>query len=696
MIFISAPAGCGKTVSALLWMKKSNRRPVWIGLDTYDNSVSIFYRMFCAGILSAQPDNNRMTEILQTSAFSSAPVEYTIMLLSEFISDKSEYILALDDFHTITNQEILKSLPLILRRLPHSFITLILSRNEPDAYLSEYVKDRQAAVIGMDDLVFSAEEIKKHFGTRGRGMTAEEAEAAQDFTGGWPVAVDIISYNEVPVSQWIGGGLLVTDIKKLVWNEWDETIRTFTIASAVLDDIPVSLCEKITGRADAGIILERLRTQNIFVTRIEDDVYRYHGLFLDFLRVQTKYIEMDKKESWRIAAEYYADKEDYFVSRHYSHRSGNIKTILDIMNRCIKFNNIPIYEYVSNLQNLVYAEFAEELCEEYPVLYGSIIYMYFSIGDAQNFEMYMDKFKRHFSEIVVNHPKLAEPLTNVLLFDYRIAYAELLEKIVALPSDVFQDNEIRQVVFNMQLPYIHRGRKDLYELTDKKTYDKFVHVNDRIHKNSNEQILHAINAGLYLERNCINKALTEAQTAVGKLTPNTPKEICFSVYTHLAAGYLALNKETEFAELLEKIETFINEEAEFLRPNFLAFTSRVELWNGETADAQEWLDHYFVNESVMIEPYKLYQHFTTIRAFAVLGKLEKAKALAIRVRKMGRDFNRPQDAAEAGVLLAACLWADGGITGDNGNRTVGDAAVFVYTFDCRRGRRSFTDIEKDA
>ena len=73
---------------------------------------------------------------------------------------------------------------------------------------------------------------------------------------------------------------------------------------------------------------------------------------------------------------------------------------------------------------------------------------------------------------------------------------------------------------------------------------------------------------------------------------------------------------------------------------------------------KEWLDHYFVNESKLIEPYKLYQHFTTVRAYAVLGELEKANALALRLRQMGKDFRRPQDAAEAGVLLAAVLWAE--------------------------------------
>ena len=47
LIFISAPAGAGKTVSALLWLRSSARQTIWVGLDPYDNPTSVFYRMFC-------------------------------------------------------------------------------------------------------------------------------------------------------------------------------------------------------------------------------------------------------------------------------------------------------------------------------------------------------------------------------------------------------------------------------------------------------------------------------------------------------------------------------------------------------------------------------------------------------------------------------------------------------------------------
>ena len=41
-VFVSAQGGSGKTVTTLFWLNKNKRIPVWIGLDHYDNSPSVF------------------------------------------------------------------------------------------------------------------------------------------------------------------------------------------------------------------------------------------------------------------------------------------------------------------------------------------------------------------------------------------------------------------------------------------------------------------------------------------------------------------------------------------------------------------------------------------------------------------------------------------------------------------------------
>ena len=80
-IYVHAPAGYGKTVSTLLWLKKSGCKTIWISLDEYDNTPALFYRLFCMSLLSAIPADARILQEVRSPAFSASPVEYTIDLL---------------------------------------------------------------------------------------------------------------------------------------------------------------------------------------------------------------------------------------------------------------------------------------------------------------------------------------------------------------------------------------------------------------------------------------------------------------------------------------------------------------------------------------------------------------------------------------------------------------------------------------
>ena len=69
-IYINAPAGCGKTVSTLLWLRESEYKTIWIGLDTYDNTLAGFYRVFCTALFSAVPHEENLEKLIKAPEFS--------------------------------------------------------------------------------------------------------------------------------------------------------------------------------------------------------------------------------------------------------------------------------------------------------------------------------------------------------------------------------------------------------------------------------------------------------------------------------------------------------------------------------------------------------------------------------------------------------------------------------------------------
>jgi LuxR family maltose regulon positive regulatory protein len=81
------------------------------------------------------------------------------------------------------------------------------------------------------------------------------------------------------------------------------------------------------------------------------------------------------------------------------------------------------------------------------------------------------------------------------------------------------------------------------------------------------------------------------------------------------------------------------------------------LWEGDAKAAQKWMEGAYAKERETPELCRIYQYFTSVRAYAVLGNTAKALDLALRLRDLCRKFCRAQDAAEAGVLISALLWA---------------------------------------
>ena len=190
--YVGAPAGSGKTVSTLLWLKACKRKVVWIGLDRYDNAPTVFFKLLATGLLSVQPENVGMRRVLASPSFSASPVEHVIMMLAEMQPPTERYALVLDDVHLVTNREIMKALPAVLKRLPGAFAVFLLSRNELPDELRGVVRE-PAQLIGADQLRFTEDEIRRYFKSLGRALTAEETRFAFAATEGWAIGVAAVA-----------------------------------------------------------------------------------------------------------------------------------------------------------------------------------------------------------------------------------------------------------------------------------------------------------------------------------------------------------------------------------------------------------------------------------------------------------------------------------------------------------------------
>lgn len=89
IIFVSAPAGYGKTTSTLLWLQQKRQPYLWVSLNLTANIPSLFYRLLGERLLFLQPENELLAEILSQTDFAAAPVEHFIQMID--LNYKSQY-----------------------------------------------------------------------------------------------------------------------------------------------------------------------------------------------------------------------------------------------------------------------------------------------------------------------------------------------------------------------------------------------------------------------------------------------------------------------------------------------------------------------------------------------------------------------------------------------------------------------------
>lgn len=669
IVYVSAPAGYGKTVSTLLWLKSSGYVPIWLSLDEYDNSLSLFYKQFCIGVLSVQPENKAMANILANQSFMSSPVDHTIRLLCEFIPDDRKYAVVLDDMHLISNEELRKSALLVQKRLPASFVVIVLTRNKVGKEYISITGEERCGLITSENLAFSPQEIQRYFGEHGHSLSEDQVASIYSVTGGWPIGINAMAMTGQTMAS--GGGNVLADyIKIQLWDQYGKKLQEFLLKTSIADELTPELCEKLTGQANCLDTLQQLHKSNALVAKSSDDsTYRYHHLFIDFLRNMLKHDKsINLVELYRQAAEWYLSRKDYMKAAvffiNFRNHDG-ITRCLEIL-RDSKINN-NIESMLSFTKKYILGKLPRGFIEENAELTGKCAVACFWGGDSAGFCYYMDILYKNLDTMKKTNPAYIKAIPFLGGLDFRTPFhvyvAGRYEKMPLMGLlGQYEQKKPRVMTLTQNFPLAHRSMRDYSEFA--------IDTENRIkpHRDVTVPLLGAeyelldycVRAGLCYEKNQLDEALAYGLAALEKSDGWAGVEmrlctqmILMVVYSALGASEKAQCHAEEAKALLER------ENAQYLYPNLLACVMKMKLNNGDTSLTKEWLEMYFVIEKPDLEFYKIYQHFVTARAYMVLGRTAKAMEYLSKLKRLGDEYRRPLDVAEAATLQAALEWATG-------------------------------------
>jgi LuxR family maltose regulon positive regulatory protein len=296
---ISAQAGAGKTTLAAAVAETGALPVAWASLDSADDDLDSLL-VLLAGALEPVVAGGcpALIDLMGTGLPAARhPRRAVGVLLNDVLAAAPpRFVLVLDDAHHLRSSAALAALDYLAERAPPAFRLLLTARIDPPIGLARLRSQGRLTEVRSADLLVDAAQAERLLnGQLHLSLTAGQVGAVVEAAAGWVTGVRLLgrSLNEgrsatAADPQLAGDPTAMYDyLTDEVLTAQDEGTREFLLDTCVLTDLTPAACGALTGRPDAGRVLEELRRQLpllVLGVDAEAEHYRYHDLFAGFLR----------------------------------------------------------------------------------------------------------------------------------------------------------------------------------------------------------------------------------------------------------------------------------------------------------------------------------------------------------------------------------------------------------------------------
>ena len=207
-------------------------------------------------------------------------------------------ILALDDYHTITDPAIHELISTLIEHLPQGMHLALATRADPQLPLAGLRARREMTEVRSASLRFTTEEASALLETMTNGeLSPETIRLLETKTEGWVVGLRLAALSMrarhddkgfVQGFARMNSDLVVEYLANEVLARQSPEIQDFALRTSVLDRFCAPLCQALTGvsATRSQEILEWVRGANLFLVPLDEGGgwYRYHHLFGELLR----------------------------------------------------------------------------------------------------------------------------------------------------------------------------------------------------------------------------------------------------------------------------------------------------------------------------------------------------------------------------------------------------------------------------
>ena len=283
------------------------RRIAWLWLEADDNDPARFWMYVIEALRSVVPGIGEASLAMLRAPGVNLVEEAFPALINELAAVSEQFVLVLDDYHSIEDERIHEGMASLIEHLPTTLRIVMTSRVEPPLRVGTLRARAQLNEIDAGQLRFSVSEAESMLNdVHGLGLSPDTIRRLHDRTEGWAAGLylavlsmrgreDASSF----VASFTGSDRRVVDyLAAEVLGEQGEADLDFLLRTSVLDRFCGDLCDAVTGARDSRAMLDRIERVNYFLIPLDPghEWYRYHHLFGELLRH-----ELERREPRRAA-----------------------------------------------------------------------------------------------------------------------------------------------------------------------------------------------------------------------------------------------------------------------------------------------------------------------------------------------------------------------------------------------------------
>ncbi|MBI4722511.1 MAG: tetratricopeptide repeat protein [Candidatus Stahlbacteria bacterium] len=346
LILITGGAGYGKTTLLAQLVNELKKSFIFYTAHTSDSDLTSFLSYLIKGISNRYEGfGSRTHSIINTD------IEVVLgTFVNELVDNvKDELFIILDDYHLIENTEAINNaLYYLLTHTPYNIHFIIGAQTITNFSISNIRVKGELLEITNKELIFTKKETQTLFiETYHINFSQAEFEEIDICLEGWITALQLLSYiilmghnpkrsdviikrSDVIIKKALEKLNLGEETLEYFQNELfelqPETVRSFLVKSAILEEMIPSSCDYILKRSDSLQILNYLVENNLFTFCVdkEKEVYYYHHLFRNFLL--NKFRQQEDKniiKKYHLSAGIYFEKALNFTASIEHYLSAN-------------------------------------------------------------------------------------------------------------------------------------------------------------------------------------------------------------------------------------------------------------------------------------------------------------------------------------------------------------------------------------